>query len=81
MAASKVYLLDTSALLAFMEKEEGDDRVKFILKNETVLIPWLALANCSISPPAKRERKLPNYVTPCLNVQALEFYGLAMRAF
>jgi predicted nucleic acid-binding protein len=38
------YLLDTSALVAFMEKETGDERVKFILKSERVLIPWTALA-------------------------------------
>lgn len=37
------YLLDTSALLAFIESEEGDERVKFILKNENVSIPWIAL--------------------------------------
>lgn len=41
---SKSYLLDTSALLAFMEKEAGDERVKSILKDENVLIPWPALA-------------------------------------
>ena len=40
---SKGYLLDTSALLAYMEKEAGDERVKSILKNENVLIPWTAL--------------------------------------
>ena len=40
---SKGYLLDTSALLAYMEKEAGDERVKTILKNENVLIPWTAL--------------------------------------
>ncbi len=27
-----------------MEKEAGDERVKFLLKNEHVLIPWTALA-------------------------------------
>ncbi|MDL1910269.1 type II toxin-antitoxin system VapC family toxin [Chloroflexi bacterium CFX6] len=27
-----------------MESEEGDERVKFILKNENVSIPWIALA-------------------------------------
>jgi len=41
---SKGYLLDTSALLAYMEKEAGDERVKSILKNEKVFIPWTALA-------------------------------------
>lgn len=41
---SKEYLLDTSALIAFMEKEVGDERVKFMLINESVFIPWPALA-------------------------------------
>jgi len=41
---SEIFLLDTSAILAFMEKEAGDERVKSILKNETVFIPWPALA-------------------------------------
>ena len=41
---SKGYLLDTSALLGFIEKEAGDERVKFILKNDGVFIPWPALA-------------------------------------
>jgi predicted nucleic acid-binding protein len=41
---SKGYLLDTSALLAYMEKEAGDERVKSILKAEKAFIPWTALA-------------------------------------
>jgi predicted nucleic acid-binding protein len=36
-------VLDTSALLAFMESEPGDERVEFILRNENVFIPWPAL--------------------------------------
>lgn len=37
------YLLDTSALLAFIEDEPGADRVEAILRSEEVLIPWTAL--------------------------------------
>jgi predicted nucleic acid-binding protein len=29
--------------MTFMEKEPGDERVKFILRNESVFIPWPAL--------------------------------------
>lgn len=40
---SKRYFLDTSALLAFMEKEAGDERVKVILTQEEALTSWIAL--------------------------------------
>ena len=39
----KAFLLDTSALLAFIEKEPGADRVLEILRGEEVIIPWTAL--------------------------------------
>ncbi len=41
---SERYVLDTSALLAFMEREAGDTRVKSLLQNEDVLLPWPVLA-------------------------------------
>ena len=37
------YLLDSSALLALIEDEPGAARVDFLLRNKTVLIPWVAL--------------------------------------
>jgi predicted nucleic acid-binding protein len=37
------YLLDTSALLALIEDEPGAARVEFLVRNETILIPWVAL--------------------------------------
>jgi predicted nucleic acid-binding protein len=37
---SGVYLLDTSALLAFIEDEEGADRVEQALKQRETLLPW-----------------------------------------
>ena len=35
------YLLDTSAILALMDDEAGADRVERILRNETVLLPFV----------------------------------------
>ena len=37
------YLLDTSALLSFIEDEAGADRVEQVLKRATTLIPWPVL--------------------------------------
>ena len=39
--AMPAYLLDTSAILALLEDEAGADRVQYLLKNETVLLPFL----------------------------------------
>ena len=38
-----VYLLDTSAVLAFMEDEEGADEVEKILRSEQVIFPFVVL--------------------------------------
>ncbi len=38
-----VYLLDTSALLSFIEDEEGADRVEKALKQKETLLPWPVL--------------------------------------
>ena len=40
---SSPYLLDTSALLSFIEDEAGADRVEKALKQSTTLIPWMVL--------------------------------------
>lgn len=40
---SASYLLDTSALLALVEDEPGASRVEKLLREATVLIPWIAL--------------------------------------
>jgi len=37
------YLLDTSALLTFIEDEDGSDRVEEILKGTGILLPWPVL--------------------------------------
>ena len=37
------FLLDTSALLFFIEDEEGSDRVEQALRQETTLLPWPVL--------------------------------------
>jgi predicted nucleic acid-binding protein len=40
---SKGYVLDTSALLAFIENEDGAGRVESILQEERVFLPFLVL--------------------------------------
>jgi len=40
---SKPYLLDTSALLSFIEDEAGADRVEQALRQPTTLVPWPVL--------------------------------------
>lgn len=42
MSESK-YMLDTSAVLTFLEDEDGAERVEGLLRQEQVLIPFLAL--------------------------------------
>ena len=37
------YLLDTSAILSFIEDEAGADRVEEVLKKSTTLLPWPVL--------------------------------------
>ena len=39
-AVSSVYLLDTSALLSFIEDEEGADRVEQALRQKETIVPW-----------------------------------------
>ncbi len=41
--AREPYLLDSSALLTFIEDEPGADRVEGVLRNQPCLLPWLAL--------------------------------------
>jgi predicted nucleic acid-binding protein len=38
-----LYLLDTSALLTFIEDEDGSDRVEAILRGAGILLPWPVL--------------------------------------
>jgi predicted nucleic acid-binding protein len=40
---SHPYLLDTSALLSFIEDEAGADQVEYALKQATTLLPWPVL--------------------------------------
>ncbi len=42
-SVSSVYLLDTSALLCFIEDEEGADCVEQALKQKETIVPWPAL--------------------------------------
>ena len=42
-APSALYLIDTSALLTFIEDEPGSDRVEEILKDAAILLPWPVL--------------------------------------
>ncbi len=41
--ALNVYLIDTSALLSFIEDEEGADRVEQALKQKETIVPWPVL--------------------------------------
>jgi predicted nucleic acid-binding protein len=41
--ALSVYLIDTSALLSFIEDEEGADRVEQALKQKETIVPWPVL--------------------------------------
>lgn len=41
--ADKVFVLDTSALMAFIEKEDGAERARDVILNEQILIPWLSI--------------------------------------
>jgi len=40
---SAPFLLDTSAMMSFIEDEEGADRVEEALRRETTLLPWPVL--------------------------------------
>lgn len=40
---SETFLLDTSALMTLIEDEPGADRVEYLLRQGTTLIPWAAL--------------------------------------
>jgi predicted nucleic acid-binding protein len=42
-SGDSVYLLDTSALLTFIEDEDGSGRVEEILRREGTLLPWPVL--------------------------------------
>ncbi len=41
--SSERYLLETSALLTFIEDEAGADRVEQVLAQSEVLVPWVTL--------------------------------------
>jgi predicted nucleic acid-binding protein len=41
--ADKTFVLDTSALLAFIESEDGAERVREILLNHPIVIAWLSI--------------------------------------
>jgi predicted nucleic acid-binding protein len=41
------FLLDTSAVIAMVDKESGAERVRQILRNEHTLIPWVVLLEVS----------------------------------
>lgn len=37
------YVLDTSALIAYIESESGADIIEAIVRNDSVFVPWAAL--------------------------------------
>ena len=40
---NKIFVLDTSALMTFIEQEDGAERVREIILHQQILIPWLAV--------------------------------------
>lgn len=41
--AADWFVLDTSALLAFIEKEPGAVRVRQVIREENIILPWLSI--------------------------------------
>jgi len=41
--AGKSFVLDTSALMTFIEREAGAERVRDVLLKQTIIIPWLSI--------------------------------------
>jgi predicted nucleic acid-binding protein len=41
--ANNLFVLDTSALITFIEKEPGAERVRQVIREETIIIPWIVL--------------------------------------
>jgi len=41
--AGKSFVLDTSALLAFIEQEAGAERVREVILKNSIIIPWLSI--------------------------------------
>lgn len=41
--ATKSFVLDTSALMTFIEQEQGAERVRDVLLHCAIIIPWLSL--------------------------------------
>ncbi len=41
--ASKSFVLDTSALMTFIEQEDGAERVRDILRKHVIILPWLSI--------------------------------------
>ena len=41
--AGKLFVLDTSAIIAFIEREAGAERVRDILLKNQVILPWLCI--------------------------------------
>jgi predicted nucleic acid-binding protein len=55
-APSALYLLDTSALLTFIEDEPGSDRVEEVLKDAAILLPWPVLMEIYYITPQEKGR-------------------------
>lgn len=42
-ASARRFVLDSSAIIALLEGEAGADRVEAVLRNESTILPWVAL--------------------------------------
>lgn len=41
--SKSIYLLDTSAVMTFLEDEDGAERVETLIRNEQILLPYIVL--------------------------------------
>ena len=41
--AAKSFVLDTSALMALIEQEQGAERVRDVLQKQSIILPWLSI--------------------------------------
>jgi predicted nucleic acid-binding protein len=68
---SNRYLLDSSAILAFIEDEPGAERVEEILRDENVFLPWVVLYEVFyISQREKGQAEAENRYTLLKNLNA-----------
>lgn len=56
-----IYVLDTSALLAFIEDEEGSDHVEKLLRQQDCILPWTVILEAIYITQRERGEAEANY--------------------